>query len=267
MIRYLQRLKAKKGFTVIELIVVIAIIGVLTAVIVSNAGTDREKRQAANNSARDFYSAVQYTFSRYMKYESDLSLTIKNETASIDSSDKIIKYYNTINGNYPRNETTFIKMFVDKNQIQYVRAYTTIKEMLSDTSTAEKNEFEKLLKTDIGTVMASTVAGCYYARITFSGAAAADDNVKPAPVKVHSAYYSPKPFAELTGDVTAYRVNNLKFEDYCKLSNGYVCGVCSSAKYDEDGDSATPSVFLGNEDTYFMGATDTGGELKVTLGN
>ena len=59
MIRYLQRLKAKKGFTVIELIVVIAIIGVLTAVIVSNAGTDREKKQSAYNAAQDFYSTVQ----------------------------------------------------------------------------------------------------------------------------------------------------------------------------------------------------------------
>ncbi len=34
MIRYLQRLKRKKGFTLVEMIVVIAIIGVLAALII-----------------------------------------------------------------------------------------------------------------------------------------------------------------------------------------------------------------------------------------
>lgn len=263
MIRYLQRLKAKKGFTVIELIVVIAIIGVLAAVIVSNAGTDREKKQSANNAARDYYSTVQYSFTKYMKYESDLSLAIKNETPSINSSDKIIKYQSKLNGNYPMNKTTFIKMFIDKNQIQYVQTFTSLKDMLSESTTVCRNEFDKLLMNDFDTLMESNVDGYYYALVTFEGAAA---EPTAAPVKVHSAYYSPKPFTEVNGatDGAAYRTNNLTFESWCRLSNGYICGVCSSAQYDVTEDGTTPSVYLGNEGTYFMGAD---GSLSATLGS
>ena len=263
MIRYLQRLKAKKGFTVIELIVVIAIIGVLTAVIVSNAGTDREKKQSAYNAAQDFYSTVQYSFTIYMKYESDLSLAIKNETASINSSDKIIKYHSKLNGNYPQNKMTFIKMFIDKNQIKYVQTFTALKDMLSENTTVCRNKFDELLLNDFGTLMESNVDGYYYALVTFEGAGA---DPTQAPVKVHSAYYSPNPFTEVNGatDGVDYRINNLKFESWCRLSNGYICGVCSSAKYDEDGDSATPTVYIGNNDTYFMGADNA---LNATLGN
>ncbi len=252
----------------IELIIVIAIIAVVTAVILSNAGTENERIQAANNAARDFYSTAQYSFTKYMKYESDLSIAIAEENkGKTNDSDKIIMYYPSINGNYPTNKTTFVKMFINRNQIQYVQSFKSLGEMLSETSTSCKSKFDELLMNDFDTVMESNVDGYYYALITFNGSAASSANVKLAPVKVHSAYYCARPFAGLAGDVTTYRVNNLEFEDYCRLSSGYICGVCSSAKYDEDSDSSTPTVFLGNEDTYFMGATDSGGELIVTLGN
>lgn len=260
MIRYLQRLKAKKGFTVVELIVVIAIIAVLTAVILSNAGTESERIQAANTAARDFYSTVQYSFTKYMKYESDLSLAIKdeNENTFTNDSDKIIMYYNSLNGNYPTNKLTFIKMYVDSNQIQYVQTFKSLGDMLRETSTSCKIKFDELLMSDFDTVMESNVDGYYYALISFGGWAASKANVKSAPVKVHSAYYSANPLPELVGDATTYLVNNLKFEDYCRLSNGYICGVCTSEKGLND-DSA--SVFLGEKGTVFMGASVTDGDL------
>lgn len=262
MIRYLQRLKAKKGFTVVELIVVIAIIAVLTAVILSNAGTENERIQAANAAARDFYSTVQYSFTKYMKYEAALSIDIAKDTTATNNSDKIIHYYPQLNGNYPREEDTFIKMFVDKNQIQYVKTFSGeggFDSMLKDKTTPENmndanvlNMFDKYLAKDFDTMMESNVDGYYYAHITFDGAAEADANVKSAPVKVASAFYCARPFAEFAGDPTTYLLNNLKFEDYCRLSNGNICGVCTSS-YGLNDDGVP--VLLGEKGTFFMGAT------------
>lgn len=272
MIRYLQRLKAKKGFTVVELIIVIAIIAVLTAVIFSNSGTEEKKKQAANDAARDFYNSVQYSFTKYMKYESALSIAIANDTTAVNNSDKIIHYYPKLNGNYPREKYTFIKMLVEKNQIQYVKTFNGtngFEDLLKDKTTSSNmnganvlNEFDKLLKSDFDTVLETNVNGYYYALVIFDGAAAADDNVKSTPVKVHSTYYSERAIDELVGDVTQYRVNNLWFNDYCRLKSGNICGVCTSAKYENsDGDR----VYLGNEGTFFMGATDSSGKLEITL--
>ena len=65
MIQYLQRLKHKKGFTLVELAVVVGIIVVLTAIIMVNMlGGDTEKILAANSNAKVFFTASQLTLTR-----------------------------------------------------------------------------------------------------------------------------------------------------------------------------------------------------------
>ena len=63
MISYLNRLRAKKGFTMIELIVVIAIIGVLTSIVVAvMSGSPNVSK--ARGLARDIYYVSQDAFAK-----------------------------------------------------------------------------------------------------------------------------------------------------------------------------------------------------------
>ena len=64
MIRYFQNLKAKKGFTMVELIIVVAIIGVLIAIVAPLFSSDQARRDAADIYASDCYSGLQYNFTR-----------------------------------------------------------------------------------------------------------------------------------------------------------------------------------------------------------
>ena len=110
MIKYLQ---SKKGFTIIELIVVVAIIGVLLAVILPMIDTRKSRITEANAAAKDFYSAVQYVFSKYsqfesyfsMEYDPNIDTNIGHGTDADNPANPanrgIMKYYQNINGNYP----------------------------------------------------------------------------------------------------------------------------------------------------------------------
>ena len=72
MIKYLQSLKRKKGFTLIELIIVIAIIAVLTAIILPSLMSNKGDISAANTYAEEFYTVTQMLFSKYTKFENHL---------------------------------------------------------------------------------------------------------------------------------------------------------------------------------------------------
>ncbi len=58
MISKIARLRAKKGFTIIELIVVIAIIGILTSIVIASMGYDR-KPALGKSMAKDMFYKVQ----------------------------------------------------------------------------------------------------------------------------------------------------------------------------------------------------------------
>ena len=65
----MRRFLRKKGFSLVELIVVIAIIAVLLAMSVPSLSSRDANKKASILAARDFYSATQNLFSKYSKYE------------------------------------------------------------------------------------------------------------------------------------------------------------------------------------------------------
>lgn len=71
MLAYLLRAKNKKGFTILELVVVLAMIGILVAITVPLMSDTGNKSQAQSY-AKNFYFAAQDTFIQY-KSENDFS--------------------------------------------------------------------------------------------------------------------------------------------------------------------------------------------------
>lgn len=110
MIKRLQKIKSKRGFTTIELIVVVAIIGVLVASVLVSSTNRRDRVKAANSAAQDFYSAMQSECMQLQMFDGPLTATLaeKYPHFSIAASGfgrndiyGCVKYYPAVGGNYP----------------------------------------------------------------------------------------------------------------------------------------------------------------------
>lgn len=181
MIKYLQKLRRKKGFTMVELIVVIAILAIMATVILLNMDNRRTRVKAANAAAADFYVAVQSAFTRYMTYPGHLSPTFRDNPAT-----PFMKYYKGANGNYPYDAATAasptpitndnypspaklcIEVKVEKSKVVYVNCSMGLLGApggLLDTDTDDNSEFGRLLKMEIEKRI-EYQNGYYYASIS-----------------------------------------------------------------------------------------------------
>lgn len=115
MLRFLQKSKARKGFTIIELIVVVAIIGVMMAVILPMMNSERSRIEEARSAAADFYAAVQTAMTKYSLFDTVLSpaYSEKDRAADPEKFEKnypgIIRHYAKMGGNYPYDKNANIK--------------------------------------------------------------------------------------------------------------------------------------------------------------
>ena len=254
MIKQLQKLKSKRGFTILELIVVVAILGVLLAVVIGNSNNMHDKINAANAYASDFYSTVQSEFTNLQNFDGPLTATLAEsysfKAGSTPLSDKKVggvKYYPAVGGNYPYNitlppadaktqledlpvdTTLFLEVRVYGGQIQYVDFDNEWTVLVSNTSVSEptpKREIATVLKKDFANRMDFT-DGFYYAKITYTaptttpGATPSINDYNASPVKVEWTAYSKN---QITNDVNTY-----SFKTRGIVKSGVICGVCPSA--------------------------------------
>lgn len=265
MMRFFQRLKSRKGFTIIELIVVIAIIAILTAVILPQLSSERSRKNEAKSAATDFYAAVQMVMSKFSLYDGNLSVAYTN-----DKNLGIMRHYPMMGGNYPYDKdagitdheypaatSLYIMVEAKSGNIQTVGVVARAQsrstsnpgffDLLKRSASDRDTEFGRLLTGEVEEWI-SFQDGFYYARVDFTPPLNADKTINKAEinsetVKVVWAAYARKelPAPKPTDSVAKFTTDNLYFGSDYKLNCGEVCGTC--AHYDSDwkavGDAGT----------------------------
>lgn len=241
----MRKIFGKKGFSLVELIVVIAIIAVLLAMILPSLSSREANKKASILVARDFYSATQSLFSKYSKYEDYIYYGQK------DDASKIIDYNKRLGGNYPKNHYTGIAMKVKNSKIEYVDAASgdsaTLCEMnlFKKSGVSDVTNFEKMFANDI-TPLFYMQDGMYYAYIYFENnenKATGEENTNT--VKVLAAAYCPDELPPCGTEYDEFRLKYLHLVDNGLNANEDYLGVCSSTK------DTTLDKYIGEPGTYF----------------
>lgn len=247
MIQKLQAMKAKKGFTMIELIVVIAIMAVLMAVIFPMITSDRSRKQEANYAARDFYAAVQTVMTKYSMYEGPLSPAYQ---ANPNLGE--MKYFEKLGGNFPyRSGSTatdipnttslYIEVAAKNGAITEIYTYAIedsdagyadgvgLYHLCTRLTAMKDTEFGKLLKAELEKRI-SYNDGFYYAKVTYKNilTTTIPARMEAETVKVEYSGFSRSRLPNSTSTVFAqYKNSNMYFGDDNKLVNGEIFGVCA----------------------------------------
>ena len=256
MLKRLQRLKANRGFTILELIIVIAVIGILIGTVLGGLDTQHEKILEANTTASDFYSAIQTEFINFQMFDGPLTVQLGKEYAAettIGSNGKLggIKYYPLVGGNYPYDggklagethqtgapkESQLYVEFQAKNgilrRVNYASDIDTLIGYTDDGNTDA--QICLVLQQEMAERM-YYMDGYYYARISYTPPAStpvglSKHDYRKISVKVDWAAFS---YTEITDE------NSATFKKQNILNNGYVCGVHTTLTYPSLGTTGT----------------------------
>ncbi|MBD5129029.1 MAG: prepilin-type N-terminal cleavage/methylation domain-containing protein [Ruminococcaceae bacterium] len=268
MIKRLQIFKAKRGFTMIELIVVIAIIAILAAMILPGLNTRKAAVDEACSAARDMYNVAQSIFTKYSLTEAPLNLGLKNEgnEAEKDSSktySECVRFYKKAGGNFPCTPGTITVSDLPKDTDLYIEVCAE-KGIITEVNVAaaapdsDNTAFQTLLKrgedtkdTIFGTAFKNDLEtrldiheGYYYIKVNYTAPPAVGPN--PAeyvnPVKVAMSSYSKTRLPIFGGGGWGdYETQHLFFHQHCFTKDSLIIGVFSPY---------TAGKTIGDEGTY-----------------
>lgn len=249
MIKRLQRLKSNRGFTLIEAIVVIAIIGVVIVASISNANNTRDRIKEANSTAADFYSAIQTELVKLQMFDAPITATLTDVYSTNLNSVKTnhdyggLMYFAAAGGNYPidvvnnpdivdkklpeYNANLYIEFHTFAGKIQYVDWDYTMSGLLANTgSPSSTSELSAVLKNDLQDKV-SLQDGYYYVFATYDAPTATPTrqpnmfDYRANTIKVQWVLFTSQEFnnSDLT---TPFRLANV-------TDRGAICGICISS--------------------------------------
>lgn len=247
MIQKFQALKAKKGFTMIELIVVIAIMAVLMAIIFPMLTSDRSRKQEANFAARDFYAAVQTVMTKYSMYEGPLSPAYQS-TPNLGE----MKYFEKLGGNFPfrtgstatdipNTTSLYIEIATKGGAITEIYTYAIessdagyadgagLYHLCTRDASMKGTEFGNLLKAELEKRI-SYNDGFYYAKVTYKNimTSTIPARMEAETVKVEYSGYCRHRLPNSSSITFAdFKNKNMYFGDDNKLVNGDIFGICA----------------------------------------
>lgn len=251
MVKRLQKIKSKRGFTTIELIVVVAIIGVLVASVLVSSTNRRDRVKAANSAAQDFYSAMQSECMQLQMFDGPLTATLAKEYAAHwtgATSNNIrnagcagVKYYPKVGGNYPydgfvagenhltdmpKSASYYVEVRVIGGVVKHVDYANQFSVMAGRTGASVGGS-------ELGAVLLQEMKnrieyrdGFYYAKVSYTAPALAPGGNTPSdyssvPVKVDWAAYSSREMTA-TASTNTFKTQNI-------TESGAVLGTYGSA--------------------------------------